>query len=248
MSQRLNVSSIVIAKNEEIRIAQCLAALSWCDEIILVDNGSTDATAHIAGQKGARVVGVKGRDFASLRNAGMKEAKGEWILYIDADETLTEDLRKEIQHVVGGSSIAAYELRRKNFYLGKEWPYQDKHLRLFRRDALKGWRGKLHETAIVEGDTAMLVHPLVHDTHRTLSEMVAKTNEWSDIEAKLRFDASHPPVVQWRLWRVMATAFFDSFVGQGGWRAGTVGWIESMYQAFSIFVTYAKLWELQQKS
>jgi hypothetical protein len=77
--------------------------------------------------------------------------------------------------------------------------------------------------------------------------MVTKTNEWSLEEAKLRFDAGHPPVVGWRLIRVMITGFWRSFISQGGWKAGTVGWIESIYQGFSMFITYAKLWELQQK-
>ncbi|MCX6791872.1 MAG: hypothetical protein NT149_02440, partial [Candidatus Gottesmanbacteria bacterium] len=72
-------------------------------------------------------------------------------------------------------------------------------------------------------------------------------NEWSRLEANLRLDAHHPPVVWWRLLRVMTTGFSSSFFAQGGWRAGTMGWIESIYQGFSMFITYAKLWEVQQK-
>jgi len=77
--------------------------------------------------------------------------------------------------------------------------------------------------------------------------MVAKTNEWSVVEARLRLDAHHPPVVWWRLVRVMITGFWESFVRNGGWRAGTVGFIESIYQGYSMFITYAKLWEMQVK-
>jgi hypothetical protein len=76
--------------------------------------------------------------------------------------------------------------------------------------------------------------------------MVEKTNKWSVIEARLRFDAGHPPVVWWRFPRVMLQAFSNSYITQGGWKAGAVGLMESMFQAFSIFITYAKLWELQQ--
>ncbi len=115
-----------------------------------------------------------------------------------------------------------------------------------RKSALMEWYGALHETARMKGAIGRLDAPLVHRTHRTLEEMVAKTNTWSKTEARLRYDANHPPVVWWRLLRVMTTAFWDSFIWQGGWKAGTVGWIESIYQAFSMFITYAKLWEKQQ--
>lgn len=249
MSRESSISSIVIAKNEEARIGECLAALAWTDEIIVVDNGSTDGTVRIAQASGARVVSLKGGDFSALRNAGMRQAGGKWILYVDADEIVTGDLKTEIIRTINKKqeTMSGYFLRRRNFYLGREWPHQDEHLRLFRKNALKGWQGVLHESPLITGPTAALSRPLLHHTHRSLSEMIAKTNEWSALEARLRFDAGHPPVAPWRLWRVMATAFFDSFIAQGGWRAGTVGWIESIYQAFSICVTYAKLWELQNK-
>ena len=243
-NSRHSVSAIVIAKNEEARLAACLESLAWSDEIIVVDNASTDKTADIARKAGARVVNYSGGNFSSLRNAGMKAAGGDWLLYVDADETVTPQLAKEITAAVRDAP-RPYVIKRETYYLGKKWPTQDQHVRLFPKAMLSGWKGKLHESPTVRGATGTLTSPLIHDTHRTLAEMIAKTNEWSAIEAKLRFDAGHPKVVPWRLARVMATAFFDSYVRQGGWRAGTVGVIESMYQAFSMAITYMKLWELQ---
>lgn len=251
----MNISAIVIAKNEETRILKCLSFLMWADEVIVVDNGSTDTTKELAKKKGAIIVDAGAiHDFAKLRNAGKEKARGQWLLYVDADEIVSDELAKEIQQVVSrqpsarlpaGQVVSGYEIRRKNYYLGHPWPGEEFILRLMRRDALKEWYGELHETARIKGEVGRLNAPLVHDTHRTLEEMVAKTNEWSRIEAKLRFDAGHPPVVWWRFMRVMLTAFVDSFIRQGGWRAGAVGWIESIYQGFSLFITYAKLWELQ---
>lgn len=118
--------------------------------------------------------------------------------------------------------------------------------RFFKKEALAGWHGQLHETARVKGKVETITEPLVHMTHRTIEEMVVKTNEWSETEARLRLDARHPPVVPWRLMRVWLTGFWDTY-SHGGWKAGTVGMIESIYQGFSMFITYAKLWELQQK-
>jgi hypothetical protein len=77
--------------------------------------------------------------------------------------------------------------------------------------------------------------------------MLNKTIEWSKIEAQLRLNAHHPKVVWWRLIRVMLTGFWDSYIKQGGWKAGTAGFIESIYQAYSMFVTYATLWEMQKE-
>lgn len=241
----MNISAIVIAKNEAKRIGKCLASISWVDEIIVVDNESTDATREIAKKHQATVVTCNERDFATLRNIGREKAHGQWLLYVDADEVVTEELAKEIKKI--SYPPVAYAIRRKNVYLGHPWPFEEKIFRLFHRPMLKEWYGALHESPRVEGETGELHGSLLHDTHRTLEEMVAKTNEWSEIEARLRFKAGHPPVVWWRFLRVTLTAFFDSFVRQGGSRAGTVGWIESIYQSFSIFITYAKLWEMQKK-
>ncbi len=244
----MKLSAIVIARNEEARIGGCLSSLTWVDEIVVVDNGSTDNTRTIAKDHGAIVIPAGDvRDFAKLHNLGKEKAQGEWLLYVDADETVSDELAKEIKKAVSrrSSVVSGYEIRRKNYYLGRPWPGDEYILRLMRKDALTEWYGELHETARVNGKIGRLHAPLLHDTHRTLEEMVTKTNEWSQAEAKFRFDAGHPPVVWWRFIRVMLTAFFDSFISQGGWRAGVVGWVESVYQAFSMFITYAKLWELQ---
>ncbi len=246
----IRISVVVIAKNEEVRIARCLSFLSWTDEIIVIDNGSEDKTQEVARKYGATVISAGDiRDFAKLRTIGKEKAHGEWLIYIDADEIVTEELAKEIQEVVSDqkSTVSGYELRRKNYYLGHEWPGDEYILRLMRKDALVQWYGELHEAARVKGEIERLNAPILHDTHRTLEEMVAKTNEWSETEAILRLRSGHPPISWWRLLRVMATGFWNSFVIQGGWKAGTAGWIESIYQAFSMYITYSKLWELQQK-
>lgn len=241
-----NISAIIIAKNEQDRIARCIDSVSWIDEIIVIDNGSTDNTASIAEKKGALILSSRTNSFSELRTVGLQRARSDWILYVDADEVVTEDLKEEILSTVNTHEFNGYFIKRRNYYLGQKWPTMDRMQRLFYKPMLKEWRGELHETAVIEGPMGVLKQPLIHNTHRTLEEMVAKTNEWSEIEAKLRLRAHHPRIVWWRLLRVMLTALYDSFIRQGGWRAGTAGLIESIYQSFSIFITYAKLWELQQ--
>ena len=245
----IKISAIVITKNAEEMIADCLDSLSFCEEIIIVDNKSEDRTKEIAEKMGARVVEYSSDDFSEMRNMGMKKAMGEWILYVDTDEQVTPELASNIkQCVLTSKNEAAFRIKRKNFYFGNhEWPYIEKLERLFKKDRLEGWYGKLHESPKVKGEVGELDGYLLHYTHRDLSSMVKKTIEWSKVEAELRFRSGHPKMTWWRFPRVMLTAFLDSYIRQGGWKVGTIGLIESMYQSFSIFVTYARLWEMQQK-
>lgn len=246
-----SISAIIIAKNEERMIGACLDSLTFCNEMLVVDNESSDKTAEIAKKKGARVVSHKMRDFSQARDFGLAHAKSAWILYVDADERVTEPLRNSIKYQVLSikyDDMGAFRIKRKNYYFGNhEWPYVERLERLFKKDKLKGWHGKLHESPEVDGRVGELDGFLLHYTHRNLSEMVEKTLEWSKIEAQLRYDAGHPRVTWWRFPRVMLSAFYNSYITQSGWKAGMVGIVESTYQAFSMFVTYARLWEMQKK-
>lgn len=243
------ISAIILSKDSEELILDCLKSVRFCDEILVVDAGSKDQTLEIAQKNGAKIINSEPNDYAHSRNLGLKNSTSEWILYIDTDERVTPNLAKNIKKAISSSTaIAAYRLKRKNFYFGNhEWPYIEKLERLFKKENLKGWYGKIHESPELLGSLGTLDGYLLHYTHRDLSSMVEKTVEWSKIEAELRFKANHPPMKWWRFPRVMITAFFDSFIRQRGYKVGVVGLIESMYQSFSIFVTYARLWELQRK-
>lgn len=245
----INLSVVVLAKNEENRIDECIDSIVWADQIIVLDNNSSDQTVSRAKKHGVTVVQTREKDFSALRMLGAKHATKEWILYVDADERVSDELKKKLIDIILNNDQNAshgYFIVRKNYYLGHEWPIRDKMHRLFVRKFLRGWVGEIHETAVVDGDVGTITEPLIHRTHRTLEEMTAKTNEWSNVEAKLRFDIGHATIVPWRLFRVFLTSFYHTFVNGGGWRAGTIGIIESIYQGFSMFITYAKLWELQK--
>jgi len=246
--RKQTISAVIIAKNEGERISICLDALTFCDAVVVVDNGSEDDTAAVARAHHAKVVKVRTDDFSKLRNEALCAVTTDWVLYVDADEIVGDSLAASIRGVLASDepdSPKSYLIKRINYYLGQRWPGSEWMLRLFMRDALVRWKGELHETPETRGTPGKLAGELKHDTHRTLSEMVEKTNRWSETEAELRLLAHHPRITWWRLIRVTVTGFFHSFVTLGGWRAGTVGWVESIYQGFSLFVTYAKLWEKQ---
>jgi len=244
-----NISAIIISNNAELLIADCIDSVSFCDEILVVDDGSTDKTVDIAKRMGAKVIAEKADSFAEKRNIGLRHAKGEWVLYVDTDERVSKELKLRItNYELQITKFAAFKIKRKNFYFGNhEWPYIETLERLFKRDHFKGWHGELHESPIVEGKVGELDGFLLHYTHRDLTSMLEKTIIWSQVEAELRLKNNHPKMTWWRFPRVMMTAFWDSYVRQQGWKVGTAGLVESIYQAFSMFITYARLWEMQNK-
>jgi len=247
------ISAIVITKNEEEKISECLESLkSLADEMIVVDTGSTDKTNEIARKKGARIIKTTKGSYSDWRNKGARKAEGDWLLYVDADERVTPLLRKEILEKVGSySDVALYAIPRRNIILGREmkhggwWP--DYVKRLMRKNAFKKWEGDLHENPIVEGKMEHLKNPLVHLKHNKLSEMVEKTNKWSKVEARLLLESGHPRMTWWRFFRIMATELWYRLFRLRGFLDGTEGVIYSIYQMWSKFITYGKLWEMQSK-
>jgi glycosyltransferase involved in cell wall biosynthesis len=230
-------------------ISQCINSCKIvADEIVVIDNGSNDKTIEIAQQKGAKIEISNHPSFAVRRDLGLQKSSGDWVLYVDADERVTPELAKEIKSIVNSAeSHSAYIINRKDFYLGAERPLFSPMHRFFKRSDLKNWHGDLHETPNFEGTLGTMHNYFLHFTHINLNSMLENTILWSDREATLRFNANHPPVVWWRLIRVFLTGFYNSFITQQGYKCGTQGWIEAIYQGCSMFITYAKLWEMQNQ-
>lgn len=242
------ISVLIISKNDEDVISGAIKSVKdLADEIIVIDGGSEDKTIEVAEKLGTKVVKNKFKNFADQRNLAATFAHGDWIFYLDSDERATPEFTAELKRRIGEiKEIGGFWIKRKTFYYGKDWGFCDRTERIFQKDKLKGWHGIVHETPDVAGSLETINEPILHYTHRELSDMVEKTNEWSEYEAELRFHSNHPRMTLWRFPRVMITAFVSSYFGQNGWKNGTAGMIEAIYQAFSIFITYAKLWEKQR--
>lgn len=248
--EKLNgISAIIIAKNVAGEIIPALLSVKFCQEIIVVDNGSTDNTIEIAQKHGAKIIRSASTNFADWRNEGAELAASEWLLYIDSDERIDQKLASEIQRVVKTENYSAYEIPRYEIFLGKHLEnWGDSFvLRLIKKSKLKKWQGKLHEQPQIDGSIGSLKNTLLHLSHKNIDEKVLNTLEWSKSEAKMLFDSNHPPMVWWRFPRVMFTEFWQRAVKQGLWKDGTEGWIEIIYQMFSVFMTYERLWEMQRK-
>ena len=251
-----NLSVIIIARNEEKDIVDCLKSVNdIASDVIVIENGSTDNTSLVAKKHKAKVVEYpKPADeghFGDLRNFAVKQAKGDWVLFVDADERLDEKLKDEIKMVISKNAAEAFAIPRRNILLGKEmkhggwWP--DYVLRLFKREAFTGYVGKVHEQPLIKGETKKLKHPFVHLTHQNITEMLDKTNKWSEIEARLLIEAHHPPMTILRFFSAGFREFWKRGIVKGGFLDGKEGAIEVFYQVYSRLITYAKLWELQLK-
>jgi len=251
--KKVKISVVIPTKNEERMIKDCLASVKWADEIVVIDDYSQDKTREIAKKFGARVFLHRWQGFSQQKNYGFRKTKGEWVLFLDADERVTPELKTEILQIIKSPQVSfvGYKMPRLNNLLGQDmhfggW-YPDYQTRLVKREKFKGWRGKLHEQLLINGRVGRLKSHLYHLTHRSLSAMIEKTQRWSKIEAELLEKAGHPPVTWWRILRIMLTEFWQRGVKKQGWRDGTVGWIEIFFQMFSRFFTYARLWEKQNR-
>jgi len=251
----MKLSIIILAGNEAEMIKECLISASFADEIILVLANSSDNTKKIAKSlkiplKVIETTDKYNKNFSKWRNLGYKAATGDWLLYLDADERITSELKSEILLTINSTNLVNYyAIPRANYYLGKRvrfgGSYPDYVKRLYVKKHFSGYRGYLHEEPMVKGEIGYLKNDLLHYTHRNLNSMLQKTLVWTDLEAEALFKAAHPPVVWWRFPRMMLTKTWQRLIKEQMWRDGTVGWISVIFESFDTFIIYAKLWEKQ---
>ncbi len=250
-TNKVTISGVVISKNSEKLIRDCLTSLNFCDELILIDTGITDDTVSVAKDVGAIIIECKQGSFDTWRNRGLKHASSEWLLYLDTDERITPELRAEIlSKIQQPKQYVAYAIPRNNHILGKLFKYSgeypDFQKRLFCRSHLKKWQGLLHEEPQIDGKLGHLINPLIHLKHDNFSDMIDKTNIWSEKEAKLLYDSNHPQMAPWRFLRIMITEGYLKFVKQKAYMDGYAGIMYGIYQIWSKVLTYSKLWEMQR--
>lgn len=244
------LSVVVLTKNEELVIKACLESVKFADEIIIVDQGSTDKTIEIAKQYTSKIYVNTDESFALRRNIGNEKASGDWILHIDADERILAPFKEELLEVMRSTKNTAYAIRRTNIIFGQEvhyGPYKDDlMIRMVRKDAFKGWEGNVHEHLNFSGLLGYFGQPVLHLTHRDLDHFVLKSLEWSKTDALLRLNSNHPPMTGIRFLRILITETFNQGIKRRGFFGGTVGMIDSMLQVFFLYMSYVRLWEMQQ--
>ena len=247
------VTAIVITRNEAAHIRAALESVAFADEIIVVDSESTDDTARIASECGARVVVRAWPGYVAQKNFAASLASHNWIFSLDADERVTPALADQIRQAIDSASdqAAGFRVPRVTFHLGRwirstDW-YPDHQLRLYHR-ARARWAGHLvHESVQADGVVHTLSGELLHYAYRDIAHHWQTMNHYTSLAAHQMFER-HRRARWWHLLLHPPAAFLRNYLLRGGFRDGVPGLIISAMNARYVGLKYAKLWELWSAS
>ena len=252
----MKLSVAIATFNEERNIKSCLESIhNWVDEIIIIDGSSTDNTVEIAKKfKTAVYIFDNPSIFHLNKQRAIDACTGEWILQLDADEVVTEELKKEIIEVINREQINGFWIPRKNFFLGKflkkGGQYPDYTLRLYRRGKGRLPCKSVHEQAVVEGRTEYLKNPLLHYPHPDFSDYLKHFNRYTDIFAdelqENKVETGWKSLVFYMLMRPIHW-FILSFVRHKGFMDGFAGFVFSLFSSLRFPVAYLKYWDKERR-
>lgn len=197
--KKIKLSVVIISKNEEKIIGRCLDSVRWADELVVVDSGSIDNTINICKRYNARIYYKKWQGYSKQKNFAISKAKGNWILSVDADEVVSDELRDEIKKALENDKGEhdAYEIKFKNYFYGKflrfGGMYPDYHLRLFRKGKGRFNSKQIHEGIWSKGKKARLAGDILHFTCETISNHVENINKYTEIEALQNINVLRSP-------------------------------------------------------
>jgi len=240
----MKISATIIAFNEERNIARVIESLRCCDEIVVVDSGSTDRTVELANKLGAHVVETSWRGYAGQKNYATEQCENDWILSLDADEALSEALEGEIWQIKkNGPQYDAYTMPRMAQYLGRwilhsGW-YPDRKVRLFDRKHAKWVGEKIHESVQVQGRVGHLNSSILHFTCNSLSEHLKTMDRYTTLAAEQLVD-DRTPIGWTQLALEPPWTFVRTYVLQRGFLDGMEGLAIANMAALYTFLKYAK--------
>jgi glycosyltransferase involved in cell wall biosynthesis len=245
------LTAIVPTYNEEETLRDCLESVRFADEILVVDSFSTDGTLAIAREFGARVLQHEYVYSARQKNWAIPQASHPWVLLVDADERVTPPLRDEILALLdGGPRHDGYWIRRANHFLGRRMRHcgweSDKVIRLFRRDPSRYQDREVHAEIDLPGPLPVLRHPLEHHSFRSFAQYWRKLRQYSEWGANQLFKEGRRAGAMEILGRPV-TRFLKMYIVRLGFLDGPHGLVLSMLGAFTVYLKYARLWEMQTR-
>jgi glycosyltransferase involved in cell wall biosynthesis len=249
---RIPVSVVIIAKNEEDGIAECLASVAgWADEIIVVDDFSTDKTVEVIRRFPATIFQRKMENEGRHRNWAYAQTRNAWVLSLDADEQVTPELKEEIDEVLPTATCQAFALPIKT-YIGDYWVryagwYPARKIRLFLKDRCRYEEAEVHPRPILDGTEHPLNCPIDHKGYPDFEHLIASVNRQSTLEAQ-KWLRTGRNVTGGMVVRRTADRFVRSYIRKRGFKDGIVGFIIGLCASLYQILSYAKYWELKRKT
>jgi glycosyltransferase involved in cell wall biosynthesis len=245
------ISATILTKDNEGTIERCLKSLSWVHEIVVVDSFSTDSTVEIAKRYTQKVIQRPWCGFVRQRNFSKEQASGTWILWVDSDEVVSQELKEEILEAVRKAppDVGGFEIPRLTFYLGRwirhgSW-FPDYSLRLFRREGSRWVGEELHEVVEVTGRTERLKNPLMHYTYGSFGEQIRTIDRYSSLAARALYKRGERFSLRRMLLHPIGR-FLKEYLLKRGFMDGLPGLIITVSTMFYVFSKYGKLWELER--
>ena len=251
----MKISALILTKNEEINISECVKSVSFCDEIIVIDSESEDQTRSLAEKEGARVIVNPWPGFALQRHFGIQRCSFPWVLMVDADERVTGSLRREIQRLFSGEgpSCFGYEIPRRTFAFGREMKHMrpGRSLRLFHKEKGKmTLKRHVHEKIIVDGPVGRLKEPMLHYSYRNVGEYINKMNHYTTLLARQKREED-PAVTGKKAYKRAVRRFWhrflDKYISRGAFRDGQYGFYLALLTGIQAMTTEFKLMEILEE-
>jgi len=242
------ISTVILTKNEENTLAACIESVSFSSEVLVIDNGSTDQTIEIAKQRGAHVIEMSETgDFSELRKRGLTEAKNNWVLFIDADERVPDELKNEILLKTQNDTYASYYIKRRDHWWGRTLRFgevRSAYVKGFIRLAQKEsghWSGAVHEVFQTNKKTGTLDGYLEHYPHPSLKKFISDINDYSSRRAGELFSQGKTSSIA-EIICVPPIKFFYTYFFQWGFLDGVSGFVYSFLMSFHSFLVRSKLY------
>ncbi len=244
------ISAFIITYNAGGKLDACLKALSWVNEIIVLDSHSTDNTKQIAAQHSAHIHDRGFSNFEEQKNAASELCSGQWLLSVDADEVVTDELKLEIQAAIENTNAcAAYRIPRRSVIFGREFHFSgtqdDKPIRLFKKGC-GTFENPIHETLVIHGRIAEFKAPMMHFTYDSLSDYFTRFNRYTTLEAEFLLKKKNNLSFGDFTLRPIAM-FLKLYIFKQGFRDGWEGFLFCLYSSWYVFVKYTKYRELLHK-
>ena len=244
----MNLSAIILTKNEEVNIKRCLDSLQWVPEIIVADSHSEDNTVEIIkSYSNTKLVDTDWLGFSDTKTLAVSHATNQWILWIDADEECTPELEQSVKKILNNPAAQAYKIRRSNFFMGKQVKYSgwqnDWVIRLFDKNKCRFDGKPVHEELLVDGEIRAIKGLLNHYTYKDFAHYMQKFEEYTWLGAQRRLGKVKSVGFYHLVIRPKAR-FIRHYIFQLGILDGKVGLIISLLSAYNVFLRNLKLKQL----